>query len=238
MRQRKWIAAMCAVVLAGTIAGETGTTVQAARPSVCSAEEWEVLRLTNEKRIGEGEEPVSTFGDLQKVCTVRGKEISQSFSHTRPNGESCFTALGSMYGMTFGENIAAGQTTAASAVTSWWNSAGHKANMLNTDFDHMGVGYYKTNSGYRYYWVQMFVGGCTFKKISVNSPKKVISYKKGTTIKKMKRYVKVSCEQHGTSYLPLAPKMCSGYNGNKTGTQKITVKYKGLKTSFTVNVTN
>ena len=38
------------------------------------------------------------------------------------------------------------------------NSPGHRANILNKDFTHIGVGYSKSNSGYGHYWVQMFVG--------------------------------------------------------------------------------
>ncbi len=38
------------------------------------------------------------------------------------------------------------------------NSSGHRANILDPDFTHIGVGYASSNSGYRHYWVQMFVG--------------------------------------------------------------------------------
>ena len=39
---------------------------------------------------------------------------------------------------------------------SWMNSPGHKSNILNRDFTHIGVACVK--SGYGYSWVQMFVG--------------------------------------------------------------------------------
>ena len=58
---------------------------------------------------------------------------------------------------TCGENIAAGYTTASSVMTAWMNSSGHRANILNTSFNKLGVGLYKDpNSMYGYYWVQIF----------------------------------------------------------------------------------
>ena len=59
---------------------------------------------------------------------------------------------------TYGENIAAGNATAAATVEQWMNSPGHRANIMNPDFTHIGVGYIQTNGGYRHYWVQMFTG--------------------------------------------------------------------------------
>ena len=40
----------------------------------------------------------------------------------------------------------------------WMNSTGHRENILNKDFTHIGVAYVKSSSGYGHYWVQMFVG--------------------------------------------------------------------------------
>lgn len=235
---KKLAVGICALASALTLSCMTPVTVQAAKPSSCSAQEWQVLRLTNEKRMANGLDAISTFGDLQSACDVRAKELTQLFSHDRPDGTQCFTALDGINATSMGENIAAGQTSASSVITAWWNSPGHKANMLGDSFDHMGVGYYKrANSSYTHYWVQMFVGGCTSEKITVNGASSTKSYKKGTTINQMKRYLKVTCDTHGISYLPLSEKMCSGYKATKTGTQTIKVNYKGLQTSFKAKIT-
>ena len=45
-----------------------------------------------------------------------------------------------------GENIAAGQSTPASVMSGWMNSSGHRANILNTNFYEIGVGYYAPGS--------------------------------------------------------------------------------------------
>lgn len=225
------IAAVCLAVSMVMLPAET--VGAAARPGCCNAKEWEVLRLTNEKRMAEGMDAVTTFKKLQSACDIRAKELVQLFSHDRPNGKSCFSVLTDISKYSAGENISAGQTSASQTMASWWSSPGHKANILTEEFDHMGVGYQNTSSGYRNYWVQLFTGGgCEIDSISVNQVKDN-TYKKGTKIKNMKRYVKVACD-HGTSYMPLSPKMCKGYKADKKGKQTITVKYKGAETSFDV----
>ena len=58
---------------------------------------------------------------------------------------------------TVGENIAAGSATPETVVKQWMNSPGHRANILNSDYEELGVGYaYKSGSEYGHYWVQMF----------------------------------------------------------------------------------
>ena len=84
-------------------------------------------------------------------------EVAKVFSHTRPNGSSCFTVLGE-YGVSYrsaGENIASGQTTPAEVVNAWMNSEGHRANILGESFTSLGVGVYKNGSSYT--WVQLFI---------------------------------------------------------------------------------
>jgi hypothetical protein len=48
------------------------------------------------------------------------------------------------------ENIAAGQPDAASVTNTWYNSSGHRANMLNPGFRYIGVGYHNGM------WTQQF----------------------------------------------------------------------------------
>ena len=123
----------------------------------------EVVRLVNVERSKEGLSPLGTFDSLTKAAQIRAPEVGILFSHDRPDGTSCFTALdqtGAKKGaFTYGENIAAGNATAAETVEQWMNSPGHRANILNPKFTHIGVGYcYDANSTYRHNWVQMFVG--------------------------------------------------------------------------------
>ena len=79
------------------------------------------------------------------------------FDHTSPTYGSPFEMM-RHFGINYssaGENIAAGQKTAQEVMNSWMNSSGHRANILNKDYEQLGVGYVEGGS-YGTYWVQMF----------------------------------------------------------------------------------
>lgn len=54
---------------------------------------------------------------------------------------------------TAGENIAKGQRTPQQVVNAWMNSEGHRANILNGNFTHIGVGYVEQGN----HWTQQFI---------------------------------------------------------------------------------
>ena len=116
----------------------------------------EVLKLVNKYRASNGLSPVSLDNAISSAADIRAKEIVRSFSHTRPDGRSCFSVL-SDSGISYngaGENIAYGQDTPEEVMTAWMNSDGHRANILNGSFTKLGVGIY--SSGGTIYWVQLF----------------------------------------------------------------------------------
>ena len=121
----------------------------------------EVLRLVNEIRAAAGVAPLTLDTTLCKAASMRALEMdySNQMSHTRPSGKDCFSVL-DFYGASFGtcgENIAAGQTSAASVVKGWKNSPSHYQNMINASFTKLGVGYSATGVGdYGHYWCQLF----------------------------------------------------------------------------------
>lgn len=204
---------------------------------IASNEEWEVLKHTNQKRLDCGLEPLGTNGSLQWISDVRVREIVNNFSHTRPDGTDCFTAFDSIMYNYAGENIAAGQITPHEVVIAWWNSPGHKANILSNNYLHMGTGYsYNDNTYYYNYWTQEFVGGCSVYGVSINNENKVLSYKKGTSINNMNRYLKVRCSSHGTTYVPITTKMCTNYNSKELGYQTIKIKYMNNYYYMKVNI--
>ena len=51
----------------------------------------EVLELVNIERENAGLEPLELDEDLVRLANIRAEEIVENFSHTRPNGTSCFT---------------------------------------------------------------------------------------------------------------------------------------------------
>ena len=106
-----------------------------------SSYEQQVLNLVNKERRSQGLSALSLSAEAQQAARVRAKEIVSSFSHTRPNGTSCFTVLneiGAKY-TSAGENIAKGQKTPEQVVEAWMNSPSHRANILSSKYTKLGV---------------------------------------------------------------------------------------------------
>ncbi|MBQ7981264.1 MAG: hypothetical protein IJ305_06640, partial [Oscillospiraceae bacterium] len=118
----------------------------------------EVVRLTNEFRAENGVAPLTLDTKLVSSAMVRADEITEYWSHTRPDGRKFSTAIkeaGASYS-SCGENIAAGQSTPAEVVEAWKNSTlGHREAMLNASYTRIGVGYVYASGNY---WVQHFAG--------------------------------------------------------------------------------
>lgn len=116
----------------------------------------EVVELVNEERAKEGIAPVELDMTLCDAAQIRAQEAKKSFSHTRPNGERCFTVL-SEAGVSYriaGENLGGHIKTPKRAVAAWMKSEGHRKNIMNPRFTYMGVGYVSSGN----YWAQFFVG--------------------------------------------------------------------------------
>jgi uncharacterized protein YkwD len=114
----------------------------------------EVLRHVNEARAKNGLSALQLDATLSAAAEVRAKEVNIRFSHTRPNGTSCFTVLRE-FGIAYnicGENIALGFNDARAVVNGWMNSSSHRANILNPNYKYLGVG--KSGTG----WCQLFTG--------------------------------------------------------------------------------
>ena len=116
----------------------------------------EVYEITNNYRSLIGVSSLTLDSSLVEAANIRAKELSDSFSHTRPNGSSCFTVLselGISYG-TAGENIAAGYSSSQSVMEGWRSSSGHYQNIISSKFKKIGIGVNIINN--QYYWVQIF----------------------------------------------------------------------------------
>lgn len=116
----------------------------------------EVYEITNNYRSLVGVSSLTLDSSLVEAASIRAKELSDSFSHTRPKGSSCFTVLselGISYG-TAGENIAAGYSSSQSVMEGWRFSSGHYQNIISSKFKKIGIGVNIVNN--QYYWVQIF----------------------------------------------------------------------------------
>lgn len=202
--------------------------------------EWSVLYMTNKIRMANGISPLSVSSKLQNAANIRKNELTQKMDHTRPNGSDCFTALnecGVPY-ETAGENIAGGQMSPVDAINSWWNSSGHRSNMLGSQFTHMAAGYlYNQGSPWKHNWVQMFTGTCKPEQISLdlNSQGPYI-ITTNQSIDEMGINLKIKCP-HGIYYMPVIEQMCSEIDKSLIGKdQTITISYGGKNTTIVLRV--
>lgn len=129
--------------------------------SVTSQQAQEVLKLVNAERKKQGLKSLTLSSTLTNIATVKSKDmaVNNYFSHQSPTYGSPFEML-QHFGVTYrsaGENIAAGQRTAQEVMNAWMNSSGHRANILNSSYTELGVGYYAGGS-YGHYWTQEFIG--------------------------------------------------------------------------------
>ncbi|WP_313133523.1 CAP domain-containing protein [Anaerocolumna sp.] len=117
----------------------------------------QVLKLVNIERTKGGLQELTMSSTLTAPANKRAQEIKTQFSHTRPNGTQWSTVLDE-YGIsvrTAGENLAYGYNTPEAVVQGWMNSPGHRANIMNGNFNQIGIGVYKDSNG-TVYCTQLF----------------------------------------------------------------------------------
>ncbi len=119
-----------------------------------SAELIELCLLVNQTRQAAGLQPLTLEARRSHVAQLHAGDMASQnfFSHNSLDGRTPFDRLtdaGIRY-MTAGENIALGQSSAASVLNSWMRSEGHRANILNPQFKRLGLGADSQR------WVQVF----------------------------------------------------------------------------------
>ena len=122
-----------------------------------SAYEQEVLRLVNIERAKEGISPLTLHVKLSEVARLKSQDMKDKnyFSHTSPTYGSPFNMM-TQFGISYtaaAENIAQGYSTPQAVVTGWMNSTGHRKNIMNATYTHIGIGHVAEGN----YWTQMFM---------------------------------------------------------------------------------
>ncbi|MFI6597975.1 CAP domain-containing protein [Nonomuraea sp. NPDC050536] len=122
-----------------------------------SSVEDQVVSLTNKARASNGCRPLVSDPKLSAAAREHSADMAAKgyFDHTSKDGRSPgdrIKAAGFSPISTWGENIAMGQRTPADVVEGWLNSPGHRANIMNCAFTHIGVGYAKQGP----LWTQVF----------------------------------------------------------------------------------
>lgn len=122
-----------------------------------TAFEQEVIRLVNQIRIQNGLNTLTYDWQLGRVARIKSQDMKDNryFAHNSPVYGTPFQMIRN-FGISFrsaGENIAKGYATPQAVVNGWMNSSGHRANILNAKYTHIGVGFVSGGN----YWTQMFI---------------------------------------------------------------------------------
>lgn len=144
----------------GNTSAVVNLTVKADKPIVVNTKDAYTYLNNYRKNYNKGKAKKNQISilkkdkNLEKLALIRAKEIATTgkFSHTRPNGKKGLSLIkGNKHK---GENIAMGQKTCKDVTVAWYNSPGHRANMLRKPFKKVGIAAYK----YRgvIYWCQLF----------------------------------------------------------------------------------
>lgn len=138
----------------------SGNTSSSTETSNMNSDEKEVFDLINKQRTNNGLAALKNDSEVQSVARIKAQDMVDNnyFSHTSPTYGSPFDMLKSfkISYKTAGENIA-GNSSNSSAVTAWMNSSGHKANILNSNFNYTGIGVVSSPK-YGKMYVQLFIG--------------------------------------------------------------------------------
>jgi len=110
----------------------------------------DVLKLVNAERANNNLSPLHIDSELVSVAEIRTNDIVTLFQHKRPDGSEIPTLSNKIHG----ENIAYGYSSPQQVMNAWMKSSSHKANILDPNFNSIGIGHLKiANTDY---WVQIF----------------------------------------------------------------------------------
>lgn len=129
----------------------------ASGPKVESA----IRRCANGNREAAGLQLLQASSVLDKAARLQARNMAAHgfFEHTDPQGRGPADRVAIFDGQHefsfIGENIAAGYPSAHATCRGWMNSSGHRANILDSDYTHIGAGFARGGPYGRYY-VQVF----------------------------------------------------------------------------------
>ncbi len=133
---------------------------------------YEMVELINQDRAKYGVPELEIDDTLMDFAAMRAAQLSEWFSHTRPDGTRYTSELADSYHYR-GENItkkAQGYYYSPSeAENSLMHSSGHKKNILNDNYTVVGVGVYESDGTYYYCQVFAIPGASTSSTSSTSS---------------------------------------------------------------------
>ncbi len=207
-----------------------------------------IVDATNKERIKAGLPPLKTNTKLETSAKIKVNDMitNQYFEHTSPSGKTV-ADLGNEVGYDYvimGENLALGDfANADDLLQAWMNSPGHRANILNTSYQDIGV--YAAQGTYQgqtvWFAVQHFGterGVCpaisTSLKSSIDSLNALIK-KEETDITTIRTQIEAPDHANDQSYSTLINQfnsLVAQYNANVTASQKQIAQYNQQVTTF------
>ncbi len=138
----------------------TNGGTQTPSTTTSTSDEQQALSLLNQDRAKNGLSALKSNAKLTALARSYAQDMIKRgyFSHYNPEGQSPFDRLNNA-GISYksaGENIGI-NTSVSGAETSFMNSSGHRANILNSGYTEAGVGVVRTSDG-QVYVVQEFIG--------------------------------------------------------------------------------
>lgn len=136
----KWVFA--GLLLLSIVWGQAVYSLQVSASTTISSEM--IVQLTNSERQSHGLSPLKNNSQLSNSSQNKAQHMitNDYWSHDAPDGTTPWFFIrqaGVDYSVA-GENLARGFNYSDSMMSAWMNSDSHRANILNTSFDSMGVG--------------------------------------------------------------------------------------------------
>ena len=142
------------------------STAAAADSMTISQAELAMVDALNANRTARGLVPVRVDSRLMTIARGRSVDMATKhyFSHTQPDGKNVFDLLGGITWYNAGEIIAWNnyptlETSVAAANTGWMNSAGHKAIVISTSYNYVGVGLAIEAGTGKKFWTAVYLKG-------------------------------------------------------------------------------
>ena len=222
-----------AEAIAEQIEAESAMTYRLDDETLLNVQLYELI-LLNLIRADYGLDVLAYDTDLANAAVQRAYEAGTYFSHTRPDGRE-WSTIYDEYGIPswyLGENLAMGQTSVDDAVASWMNSEGHRANILSSDFQTIGIGV--DNSFSMVTWSQLFGGGYTVSSLEFLGMEK--RYSVGADLSEQGILVIANYTNGRSAMVPLQDSMISGYDANRLGSQTIRVQMQGASVNVKLEI--
>ena len=150
----------CLLVLAGCSSPAGPSSVEAGTPASSSAASV-LASLTNAERRQAGLPTFTVSPSLMRAAQLHADQMASlgQMAHSLPSArypepQDRLAAVGYRW-QAYAENVAYGQGSPASAMSSWMGSSGHRKNILNPGLAEIGTAVANGSDG-RPYWVQVF----------------------------------------------------------------------------------